>query len=81
MIQWTGTNLHELIEFTGKSERFDEWFPTWSDFEQHVKDQGDTFKIIKPEGNETAYIGDWIGKDANGYNHVIPNPDTSRPQI
>lgn len=73
MIQWTGKNLEELIEFTGRSDKFDEWFPTWSDFERHVKDEGDTFKIIKPEGNEIAFIGDWVCKDTEGVNHVIPN--------
>lgn len=73
MIKWTGKNLKEVIEFTGKSERFYEWFPTWEDFETHVKNDGNTIKIIKSERNEIASIGDWIYKDANGENHVMPS--------
>lgn len=70
MIQWTGKNLKEVLEFTGKSDRFDEWFPTFADFESHVKKEGDTFKIIKPKGSETAFVGDWIYKNNYGINCV-----------
>lgn len=75
MIQWTGSNLKDVINFTGKSERFNEWFPTWEHFEKHVKNEANTIKIIKPEGNEVAFVGDWIAKDSMGINHVIPSLD------
>ena len=65
-IQWTGENLEELIAFTGKSDRFDEWFPSWSDYEKHVKSEGYTFKVITLEGNMTAHVGDYIIKGVQG---------------
>lgn len=71
MIQWNGNNLHDVIEFTGKSERFNEWFATWDDYVAHVKSEGNIFKLIKPEGGELAKVGDWIFKDENGLNHVL----------
>lgn len=74
MIQWTGKNLKELIAFTGKSDRFDEWFPTWDDFEKHIANDGNRFKIIKPEGNAVALVGDWIYTDTKGQNQVTNNP-------
>lgn len=36
MIQWTGKNLKEVIDFTGKSPRFEEWFKSWEEFETYV---------------------------------------------
>ena len=65
-IQWTGENLEELINFTGKAERFDEWFPTWGDYEKHVKSEGHTFKVITLEGSMTALVGDYIIKGVQG---------------
>lgn len=65
-IQWTGENLIELIDFTGKSERFNEWFPTWDDYVKHVKSEDHTFKIITPEGSMLASVGDYITKNKDG---------------
>lgn len=65
-IQWNGDNLKELIAFTGKSDRFDEWFSSWEDYEKHVGSEGYVFKIIAPEGSMTAYVGDYIIKGVQG---------------
>lgn len=78
MMMWTGDNLKDLTEFTGKALCFDEWFPTWEAFEKHVKCEGNTFKLIKPSGNEIAKVGDWIVCDQQGQMHVLTrNPKTS----
>ncbi|CAM0076263.1 hypothetical protein VPHK391_0073 [Vibrio phage K391] len=65
-IQWTGENLEELINFTGKSDGFDEWFPTWDDYEKHVANEEYTFKVIALEGSMTAHVGDYIIKGVQG---------------
>lgn len=39
-IQWTGKNLKEVIDFTGKSARFDEWFKSWDEYETYVHSHG-----------------------------------------
>ena len=72
MIRWNGNNLKDLIEFTGKCEDFDSIFPTWEDYESHVKREGNTFKVINPDGSELAFIGDWVCKYADGTPFVIP---------
>lgn len=71
MMMWTGDNLKDLTEFTGKAPCFDGWFPTWEAFEKHVKSEGNTFKLIKPSGNEIAEVGDWIVCDQQGQKHVL----------
>jgi hypothetical protein len=65
-IQWTGDNLKEVISFTGRSEKFHQWFPTWEDYENHVKEEGFTFKVITLEGNMIAHVGDYIIKGVKG---------------
>jgi hypothetical protein len=71
MIMWTGENLKDVVDFTGKSERFGEWFSTWESFERHVKSEGNTFKLIKSSGNEIARVGDWLYRDQQGQNQVL----------
>ncbi|WP_199438561.1 hypothetical protein [Vibrio owensii] len=71
MIYWSGKNLQEVIAFTGKCENFDNWFPTWESYVNHVKNENDIFKIIKECGNEIAKPGDWIYRDKNGEHHVL----------
>ncbi|ENI4488712.1 hypothetical protein ABXZ88_004622 [Vibrio fluvialis] len=71
MIMWTGTNLKDVIAFTGKSPRFDEWFSSWESFEDHVKREGNTIKLIKSTGNEVARVGDWLYRDQEGQKHVL----------
>ncbi len=46
MIQWTGSNLQEVINFTGKSPKFGEWFKSWDEFESYVHSHGDILKLF-----------------------------------
>ena len=73
-IQWTGDNLSEVIAFTGTSERFDEWFSTWNDFERHVENSGFIFKIFTLEGVMEASRGDYIIRGVQG-EHYPCKPD------
>ena len=65
-LQWTGENLHEVISFTGKHPRFNEWFEDWKDYANRVKADGDVFKILTLEGTMSANPGDWIIKGIKG---------------
>lgn len=35
-IQYWGDNLSEVLDFTGKHNRFDEWFSSFDEFAAHV---------------------------------------------
>ncbi|QQG33815.1 hypothetical protein ZPAH1_orf00053 [Aeromonas phage ZPAH1] len=59
-IKWTGENLSEVLEFTGKHPRFDEWFSSFDEYQNYVKKDQNKFKIFTLEGNVTASVGDWI---------------------
>lgn len=73
-IQWTGENLKEVIQFTGKHPRFNEWFSCWEDYERHVQHDGRRFKIFTLEGAMTADPGDWIIRGVKG-EHYPCKPD------
>lgn len=69
MIQWTGNNLKEVIEFTGKSPRFNEWFKTWDEYESYVHSHGDIFKLFNEDGTHLEVpVGAWIFKTPDGQN-------------
>lgn len=61
-IRWSGTNLREVIAFTGRHPSADEW--TWEHFEEVVRTKG--LKIFTLEGHHMASIGDYIIKGVNG---------------
>lgn len=61
-VQWTGSNLEEVISFTGLHPSANKW--TWDEYCQVVKDRG--LKIFTLEGRMDASIGDWIIKGVNG---------------
>ena len=73
-VQWTGENLPEVFKFTGKHQEFDTWFENWKTYENYVKKNGNTFKIITLEGTMTAQPGDWIIRGVNG-EHYPCKPD------
>ena len=55
---WTGSNLKEIINFTGLNESARKW--TWEEYEQVVASEG--LKIFTLEGPLMASIGDFIIK-------------------
>lgn len=73
-IEWTGDNLKEVLEFTGKHERFSEWFSSFDEYEKHVKSDGFIFKIFTLEGVMEASVGDYIIRGVSG-EHYPCKPD------
>lgn len=73
-VQWTGQNLKEVIEFTGKHPKWGEWFENWKTYEAYVKANGDVFKIKTIEGTMEASPGDWIIRGVKG-EHYPCKPD------
>lgn len=84
-IQWTGDNLKEVIEFTGKSPRFDEWFNSWEEYEQYVHSHYDILKLFNDDGSHYEVpVGAWIVKTPDGYNmssrgKLIEKQDKQKP--
>lgn len=69
MIQWTGSNLQKVIDFTGKSPRFGEWFNSWEEYESYVHSHGDILKLFSEDGSHFEVpVGAWIVKTPDGYN-------------
>lgn len=69
MIQWTGNNLKEVIDFTGKSPRFEEWFKSWEEYENYVHTHNDILKLFCEDGSHYEVpVGAWIVKTPDGYN-------------
>ena len=69
MTQWTGKNLKEVIDFTGKSPRFNEWFKSWEEFEDYVHSHDDILKLFCEDGSHYEVpVGAWIVKTPDGYN-------------
>jgi polyhydroxyalkanoate synthesis regulator phasin len=73
-VKWDGTNLKEVIDFTGKHELFHEWFKSWEEYENHVKSDGNLFKIFTLEGVMEASVGDYIIRGVKG-EHYPCKPD------
>lgn len=65
-IQWTGDNLKEVLDFTGKHPKWGEWFSDFAAYAAHVKSDGNVFKILTLEGTMKALPGDWIIRGVNG---------------
>lgn len=73
-IKWTGENLADIIAFTGKHPKFNEWFNSFEAYEAHVKADGGIFKIFTLEGVMEASIGDYIIRGVQG-EHYPCKPD------
>lgn len=65
-IQWTGDNLPDVIEFTGKHPRWGDWFADMGEYIDHVRSDGNRFKIFTLEGVMDALPGDWIIRGVQG---------------
>jgi hypothetical protein len=61
-LEWDGSNLREIIDFTGLHPSARKW--TWGQYEEIVKKDG--LKIFTLEGPLSASIGDMIVKGVNG---------------
>ena len=61
-MRWSGSNLSEIIDFTGLHPSANKW--TWEEYEAVV--QKDGLKIFTLEGSHLASVGDWIIKGVKG---------------
>lgn len=69
MIQWTGKNLKEVIEFTGKSDKFEKWFKSWDEYEAYVRASGNILKLFcEGDDHYKVPVGAWIIKTPDGHN-------------
>lgn len=73
-ILWTGDNLRDVLAFTGKHPRFDEWFQSFEAYEAHVVADRGAFHIKTLEGTMEAMPGDWIIRGVAG-EHYPCKPD------
>lgn len=73
-IQYTGANLREVLDFTGKHPRWGEWFKSFEDYEAHVCSDRGAFKVLTLEGTMEALPGDWIIRGVKG-EHYPCKPD------
>lgn len=65
-IQWTGDNLAEVLEFTGRHPKFDQWFSSFEEYAEFVKNDRNVFKIVSEHGNLEANVGDWVMRGVKG---------------
>lgn len=65
-LQWTGDNLAEVLQFTGKHPDFNKWFSSFEDYKNHVESNGFIFKILTLEGSMKAAVGDYIIRGVHG---------------
>lgn len=59
-IQWTGNNLKEVLDFTGKADNWGEYFATFEEYEEHVAGDGFRFKVFTPCLTLIAEVNDWV---------------------
>ena len=80
MIQWTGNNLKEVIDFTGKSPKFEEWFKSWDEYEDYVHSHGNILKLFCEDGSHYEVpVGAWIVKTPDGYNVASQSKFVQKP--
>jgi hypothetical protein len=73
-IQYTGDNLREVLDFTGKHPDWSKWFDSFEQYQDHVNNDSKIFKIITLEGTMNALPGDYIIRGVNG-EHYPCKPD------
>ncbi|MCC2615952.1 hypothetical protein LJ739_06835 [Aestuariibacter halophilus] len=73
-IQYTGDNLCEVLNFTGKHPSFSKWFSSFDEYQQHVDKDNKVFKISTLEGTMNAAPGDYIIRGVQG-EHYPCKPD------
>jgi hypothetical protein len=73
-MQYTGENLREALDFTGKHPSWDKWFKSFEEYATFVANDSHVFKIKTLEGTMAAEPGDWIIRGVNG-EHYPCKPD------
>ncbi len=71
-IQWKGDNLKDVLAFTGKYPRFDEWFKTFDDFKDYIESHNNIFKIwVNDDLCYNVPVGAWLVKCPDG--NIVPS--------
>lgn len=74
-VLWTGRNLEEVIEFTGKYSKFNDWFKSWEEYKKFIHEHGNIVKLFAPDGLSVDVLpGTWIVKMPEGFNVPMTNP-------
>lgn len=55
-----GSNLKEVLNFTGRHPDFDKYFKSWEEYETHVKSEGGKIKLIYGRVVTHVYPGEYI---------------------
>ena len=80
-VLWTGYNLEEVIKFTGKAPKFNEWFASWKEYENYVKEHDRIFKLFAPNGlSVEVKPNTWIVQLPNGDNVPVVDCWDKEPQ-
>ena len=70
-IKWDGTNLRDVVTFTGLHKNFSKWFLSWHEYEEYVNEHGGIFKIFGENGYYEVPVGSWIVKAPDGLNYAF----------
>ena len=70
-IKWDGTNLRDVVMFTGLHKNFGKWFLSWHEYEEYVNEHGGIFKIFGENGYYEVPVGSWIVKAPDGLNYAF----------
>ena len=69
-IQWTGSNLQQVLNFTGKASNFDDWFDSFEQYQKYVAANGNVFKLFFQGKLGTTKLNvcvdNWIVRDSKG---------------
>lgn len=67
-MKYTGDNLLEVLTFTGRHPKFNEWFKSDLEYTEFVRKDGNAFKIIGGSlGSQRVEPGMWVLRNENGY--------------
>lgn len=74
-VEYTGDNLEEVLNFTGKHPNWEQWFTNFDEYKKHVEADGNIFKVISPMMTKHTVPGDFVVRDAiDGTIHIY-KPD------
>lgn len=68
-VQYTGDNLQEVLEFTGKHPAWNKWFKSFDDYKTYVEQHDNIFKVLSIydiRDSQKAYPSNWIAKFPKG---------------
>ena len=68
--KWTGDNLKEVLDLTGKAPNFDDWFDSFEEYEEYVRRHDNVFKLFYLSEHSTTTVkvkvGHWVVRHPGG---------------